>query len=237
MTKREKFQRVLAILSKKYPSPRTELIYQTPFQLLIATILAAQCTDKRVNMVTKPLFEAYPDAAAMSRLSLEELKDHIKSINFFNNKAKHIYALVRVLLEKYGGKVPETLEELTALPGVGRKTAHVVMSNCFGKPVLAVDTHVFRVSNRLGLAKADNVLETERQLMKYLQPEEVSDFHHALILHGRYTCKAQSPQCQACELTALCTYYKQLRRRKPLPTQLRQKRSMQSTRSASSLKV
>lgn len=208
MTKKEKFRRVIEILSKKFPSPQTELVYQTPFQLLVATVLAAQCTDKRVNIVTKPLFEKYPDAQAMSQLSLPELRERIKSINFFNNKAKHIYELTRALLERHHGEVPQTLEELTALPGVGRKTAHVVMSNCFGKPVLAVDTHVFRVSNRLGLAKADDVLETEKQLIKYLAPEEVGDFHHYLILHGRYTCKAQSPACQSCELTSICSYYK-----------------------------
>jgi len=209
MTKREKIQKVINILGKKFPSPRTELVYQTPFQLLIATILAAQCTDKRVNLVTQPLFAKYPDAKAMSQLSLDELREHIKSINFFNNKAKNIHALVHILLEKFNGEVPDTLEALTALPGVGRKTAHVVLSNCFGKPVLAVDTHVFRVSNRLGLTKADNVLQTEQQLMRHLAPEEVSDFHHYLILHGRYTCKAVSPQCHICELTAVCTYYRQ----------------------------
>jgi len=211
MTKREKIQKVINILGKKFPSPRTELVYQTPFQLLIATILAAQCTDKRVNLVTQPLFAKYPDAKAMSQLSLDELREHIKSINFFNNKAKNIHALVHILLEKFNGEVPDTLEALTALPGVGRKTAHVVLSNCFGKPVLAVDTHVFRVSNRLGLAKAENVLQTEQQLMRHLAPEEVSDFHHYLILHGRYTCKAVSPQCQICELTALCNYHRQLK--------------------------
>ncbi|RFM25423.1 MAG: endonuclease III [Candidatus Thermochlorobacter aerophilum] len=211
MTRREKIQKVIAILSKKFPSPRSELVYQTPFQLLIATILAAQCTDKRVNLVTQPLFAKYPDAKAMSQLSLDELREHIKSINFFNNKAKNIHALVRILLEKFNGEVPDTLEALTALPGVGRKTAHVVLSNGFGKPVLAVDTHVFRVANRLGLAKAKDVLQTEKQLMRHLAPEEVNNFHHYLVLHGRYTCKAISPQCHICELTALCTHYRQLK--------------------------
>lgn len=209
MTKTEKFAIVSEVLSKKFPSPKTELLYETPFQLLIATLLAAQCTDKRVNMVTPALFKDYPDAKAMSTLSVEELKEKIKSINFFNNKAKHIVELCKTLVEKHNGEVPETLEELTALAGVGRKTAHVVMSNAFGKPVLAVDTHVFRVSNRLGLVKAENVLETEHQLMKYLKPEQVGDFHHYLILHGRYTCKAKSPECHLCELTRICTYYKQ----------------------------
>jgi endonuclease-3 len=209
MTKSEKIALVADVLSKKIPSPRTELLYDTPFQLLIATLLAAQCTDKRVNMVTPQLFKDYPDAHALSQLSLEEVKEKIKSINFFNNKAKHIVALCKTLVEKYGGEVPQTLEELTALAGVGRKTAHVVMSNAFGKPVLAVDTHVFRVSNRLGLVKADNVLDAETQLMKNLKPEQVSDFHHYLILHGRYTCKAKSPDCHLCELTRVCSYCKQ----------------------------
>jgi endonuclease-3 len=208
MTKAAKFETVAAILSRKFPSPKTELLYETPFQLLVATLLAAQCTDKRVNIVTAPLFKAYPDAQSMSRLSLEEVKEKIKSINFFNNKAKHIVELCKALIEKHNGEVPETLEELTALAGVGRKTAHVVMSNAFGKPVLAVDTHVFRVSNRLGLVKADSVLETEIQLMKYLKPEQVGDFHHYLILHGRYTCKAKSPECHLCELTTVCSFYK-----------------------------
>ncbi len=209
MTKAEKFAFVFEALRKKFPSPRTELYYETPFQLLIATLLAAQCTDKRVNMVTPALFKEYPDAKAMSKLSVEELKEKIKSINFFNNKAKYIVELCKTLVEKYDGEVPQTLEELTALPGVGRKTAHVVMSNAFGKPVLAVDTHVFRVSNRLGLVKADNVLETEKQLMKYLKPEQVNPFHHYLILHGRYRCKSKSPECHLCELTCVCSYYKQ----------------------------
>ncbi|MGQ9805238.1 MAG: endonuclease III [Chlorobiales bacterium] len=209
MTKLEKLAIVSETLSKKFPSPKTELLYETPFQLLIATLLAAQCTDKRVNMVTPALFKDYPDAHALSKLSVEEVKEKIKSINFFNNKAKHIVALCKALVEKYNGEVPKTLEELTALAGVGRKTAHVVMSNAFGKPVLAVDTHVFRVSNRLGLVKANNVRDTETQLMKYLKPEDVGNFHHYLILHGRYTCKAKSPSCHLCELTHICSYYKQ----------------------------
>ncbi|MFQ3596902.1 MAG: endonuclease III [Chloroherpetonaceae bacterium] len=215
MTKSEKFAFVSDTLSKKFPSPKTELHYETPFQLLIATLLAAQCTDKRVNMVTPSLFKDYPDAKAMSQLSVDEVKEKIKSINFFNNKAKHIVSLCKTLVEKYNGEVPQTLEELTALAGVGRKTAHVVMSNAFGKPVLAVDTHVFRVSNRLGLVKADNVLDTEKQLMKYLKPEAVGDFHHYLILHGRYTCKAKSPDCHLCEFTRVCSYYKQHVKKKP----------------------
>ncbi|NTW48753.1 MAG: endonuclease III, partial [Chlorobiales bacterium] len=188
---------------------KTELHYQTPYQLLVATMLAAQCTDKRVNMVTVELFKRCPDAKAMSRLSFEELKEYIKSINFLNNKAKNILDASAALVEKYDGQVPDTLEDLTALPGVGRKTAHVVMSNAFGKPVLAVDTHVFRVANRIGLAKASNVLETEKQLVAHIPENLIGDFHHYLILHGRYTCKARSPKCEECGLTYICDYYQQ----------------------------
>lgn len=209
MTKKEKFSVVIEVLGHQYPAPKTELHYQTPFQLLVATMLAAQCTDKRVNMVTAELFKHCPDAKSISRLSVEELKEYIKSINFLNNKAKNILAASIALTEKYDGQVPDTLEELTALPGVGRKTAHVVMSNAFGKPVLAVDTHVFRVANRIGLAKANNVLETEKQLVAHVPEELIGDFHHYLILHGRYTCKARSPKCDECGLTHICDYYQQ----------------------------
>jgi endonuclease-3 len=208
MTKQEKFNAVSELLLKKFPVAKTELQYDTPFQLLISTILAAQCTDKRVNLATERFYKDYPDAASMSKLSVEEIKDYIKSINFFNNKAKNVLATAKRIHETFHDQVPETLEDLTSLPGVGRKTAHVVMSNVFGKAVMAVDTHVFRVSNRIGLVKADNVLDTEKQLMKYLPKDMVSDFHHYLILLGRYTCKAQSPKCAECELTGLCSYYK-----------------------------
>lgn len=223
MTKNEKFSVVIEVLGHKYPSPKTELHYQTPYQLLVATILAAQCTDKRVNMVTAELFKQYPDAKSMGRLSFEELKEHIKSINFLNNKAKNILATSQALVEKYSGEVPDTLEELTALPGVGRKTAHVVMSNAFGKAVLAVDTHVFRVSNRIGLAKATNVLDTEKQLVAHVPETLIGDFHHYLILHGRYTCKAKSPKCDECGLTHICDYYEETSSGKPVGTKKKKK--------------
>ncbi|ACF13028.1 endonuclease III [Chloroherpeton thalassium ATCC 35110] len=207
MTRDEKLELVAKILGAKHPAPKTELNYETPFQLLVATILAAQCTDKRVNLVTAALFQRYPDAKSMSELSFEALREEIKSINFLNNKAKNILDSSKALVEKYNGEVPDTLDALTALPGVGRKTAHVVMSNAFGKPVLAVDTHVHRVANRLGLANSKNVRDTENQLMEILPESLVSDFHHYLILHGRYTCKARSPQCMNCELTHICNYF------------------------------
>jgi endonuclease III len=208
MTKKEQFSVVIEVLGQKYPTPKTELHYQTPYQLLVATMLAAQCTDKRVNIVTAELFKRCPDAKSMSQLSFEELKEYIKSINFLNNKAKNILDASAALVEKYDGQVPDTLEDLTALPGVGRKTAHVVMSNAFGKAVLAVDTHVFRVANRIGLAKATNVLETEKQLVAHVPDELIGDFHHYLILHGRYVCKARSPKCEECGLTHVCDYYR-----------------------------
>jgi len=207
MKREEKLSVVAEILGAKHPTPKTELKYETSFQLLVATILAAQCTDKRVNLVTEGLFQRYPDAHALSKLSFETLREEIKSINFLNNKAKNILESCKALVEKYNGEVPNTLEALTALPGVGRKTAHVVMSNAFGKPVLAVDTHVHRVSNRLGLACSKKVLDTEKQLMEILPESLVSDFHHYLILHGRYTCKARSPQCINCELTYICNHF------------------------------
>lgn len=204
MTREEKVFEIEKILGAEYPEPKSELVYQTPYQLLIATLLAAQCTDKRVNIVTETLFKKYPDAKTMSELSFEDMREEIKSINFLNNKAKNILSLSKMLVEKYDGKVPETLEELTALPGIGRKTAHVVMSNAFGQPVLAVDTHVHRVSNRIGLVHSEDVLETERQLMEIIPTRLVSDFHHYLILHGRYTCTARAPKCPTCPITHIC---------------------------------
>ncbi len=207
ITREQKIFEIEKILGEKFPDPKTELNFKTPYQLLIATLLAAQCTDKRVNIVTETLFRKYPDPDAMARLSFEELREEIKSINFLNNKAKNILALSKTLVEQYGGKVPETLEALTSLPGIGRKTAHVVLSNAFGHPVLAVDTHVHRVSNRIGLAMSDNVLDTEHQLMEIIPTDLVSDFHHYLILHGRYTCTARSPKCQECPITHICDTY------------------------------
>ncbi|MDX2129089.1 MAG: endonuclease III [Chloroherpetonaceae bacterium] len=205
--RKEKVLKIASVLGKELPEPKTELLFATPFQLLVSTVLAAQCTDKRINIATAPLYAKYPDAHAIASLSEEVLKGYLKSVNFFNNKTKNVLALSQALVEKFGGEVPQTLEELTSLPGVGRKTAHVVMANCFGKPVLAVDTHVFRVSNRIGIAKAKDVLETEMQLMACIPTEMVADFHHYLILHGRYTCKAQSPNCAGCKITDVCEFY------------------------------
>lgn len=220
---KERIQRILATLEAHHPNATTELNFNTPFQLLIAVILSAQCTDKRVNMVTEGLFARYPDAEAMARLSEEELLQEIKSINFAPTKAKNIHKTLRILLERHGGEVPSTRDELEALPGVGRKTANVVLATAFDVPALAVDTHVFRVSNRLGLAKADTVEEVERRLEKLIPREKWSSAHHWLILHGRYTCTARKPICERCPLTADCPEYARLTKPTPASPKARKK--------------
>ncbi len=214
---KERIQRLLTTLEAHHPNATTELNFGSPFQLLIAVILSAQCTDKRVNMVTEGLFARYPDAAAMARLSEEELLQEIKSINFAPTKAKNIWKTLRMLLELHGGEVPSTREALEALPGVGRKTANVVLATAFDVPALAVDTHVFRVSNRLGLAKAETVEEVERRLEQLIPREKWSLAHHWLILHGRYTCTARKPMCERCPLTADCPEYARLTKPAPAP--------------------
>ncbi|KAK3582589.1 hypothetical protein CHS0354_024143 [Potamilus streckersoni] len=204
MDKRVKI--IADVFGKAYPSPKSELVADSPFQMLIATMLAAQCTDKRVNIVTKVFFRDYPSVQLMGTLSVEEVKGYISSINFFNNKAKNIVGICSELLNKFGGVVPETLEELVMLPGIGRKTAHVVMSQCFGKPVMAVDTHVFRVSRRIGLSKGRTPLAVEKELIEVVPTSLVKEFHHYLILHGRYVCKARVPMCDLCKISHLCEF-------------------------------
>jgi len=199
-------QEVLDKLRACYPNVKTALRFQNPFELLIATILSAQSTDKQVNRVTKSLFEKYPDAHAMSMLSPEKLEQEIKSIGLYKNKSKNIVTASRMLVEKYNGVVPCTREELISLPGVGRKTANVVLSNAYNIPALAVDTHVFRVANRIGLTKSTNPLQTEEQLMAVIPEKDWSDAHHWLIWHGRLVCKARRPECQKCRLNYLCEY-------------------------------
>lgn len=198
----------LEILKDLYPDAVTELEFNSPFELLISTILAAQCTDKRVNQVTKGLYERYKTPADFLSLTQEELEGWIKSCGFYKTKSKNILATCKILVDQYGGEVPNDREALMALPGVGRKTANVVISNVFGADAIAVDTHVFRVSNRIGLAQADNVDLTEKQLMKHIPQKMWSDAHHWLIYHGRRICKARKPQCEACPLTHLCLYYR-----------------------------
>ncbi len=201
-----KLKLILKLLQKTYKDTSTALTYQTPFQLLISTMLAAQSTDKRVNIVTVDLFRDYPDAMKMQTLTQNELEHYIKTVGLYKTKAKNIILTSKILSEKYNGNIPETREELMTFPGVGRKTANVVLSIAKGVPAIAVDTHVFRVSNRIGLAKADNVLETEKQLMKNIPKKDWSDAHHWLIWHGREICKARRPQCNECPIAHLCVY-------------------------------
>ncbi len=206
MTKQEQIACINHVLGEKYPSPKSELHYATPFQLLIATILAAQATDKKVNIVTKELFTISPDAESMSRMELDQLKTSIRSINYFNTKAKNILAASKILVESYNGEVPGTREELENLPGVGRKTANIVLSNAFGEPVMPVDTHVHRVSNRIGLVKTAKPRATEDALVAVIPEELVINFHHYLVLHGRYVCKARKPLCPQCPIRDACAY-------------------------------
>lgn len=191
--------------------PQTELHYDNPFQLLVAVILSAQCTDKRVNMVTPDLFRDFPDAQHLAQAEPQELYEYIKSISYPNSKTRALVGMARDLVEKYGGKVPDNIDDLTSLPGVGRKTANVILSVIYGQAAMAVDTHVFRVSERLGLTtNSKTPLATEKRLMKYIPAETVPHAHHWLILHGRYVCKARKPDCKDCYLKDLCRYYGKL---------------------------
>lgn len=210
MTKKELFPTVLGYFQEHIPDAETELLYDNPYQLLVAVILSAQCTDKRVNMTTPAIFSKYPDAASMAKASFDELFPLIKSISYPNNKTKHLIGMANMLLTEFGGEVPMTVEQLVKLPGVGRKTANVITSVIDQQPNMAVDTHVFRVSARLGLttASAKTPLQTELQLIRHIPKELVHKAHHWLILHGRYTCLARNPKCDACGLKEICRYYK-----------------------------
>ncbi len=202
---------ILAELNRLYPDPRPELHFTNPYETLVATILSAQCTDKQVNKVTPAVFAAFPDAAAMAATTPEILHPMVKSCGF-KTKADNIVMACRELVAHYGGQVPGTMEELTKLPGVGRKTANVVLANAFGVPAIAVDTHVFRVSNRLGLVTAKTVEETERQLQRAIPKKDWRDAHHWLIYHGRRVCHAQRPECEVCTLKEMCRYYRTLKK-------------------------
>ena len=205
-TPKEKIVFLNEVLGAKYPNPKSELQYDSPFQLLVSTIMAAQATDRQVNIITRELFKSAPDAESLSRLELDTVIGFVRSINYFNTKAKNILEVSRILVTRYNGKVPETREELESLPGVGRKTANVVLSSAFHQAVMPVDTHVHRVSNRIGLVKTDKVEQTETELMKIIPEAWVIDFHHYLLLHGRYTCKAKKPECQRCGVSSVCDY-------------------------------
>ena len=203
----ERYNQVISRFEETMPVAETELHYETPFQLLVAVILSAQCTDKRVNMVTPALFKAYPDAEAMALATPEEIFEYVHSVSYPNNKSKHLAAMARMLVSDFGGVVPEDVCDLQKLPGVGRKTANVIAAVVFEQPAMPVDTHVFRVSNRIGLTRNSKTpLETERELTKHIPPEKIPTAHHWLILHGRYVCQARKPKCDQCCINDLCAY-------------------------------
>ena len=206
MNKKERYDKILDHFREKMPVVTTELDFGSTFQLLVAVVLSAQCTDKRINQVTPDLFVHYPDAKSMAKAEEEEVFEWIKSVSYPNAKAKHLVEMARVLMEKFNGEVPSTLDELLTLPGVGRKTANVIQSVAFGKATLAVDTHVFRVAHRLGLvSKSDNTpYKVEMALTKYIPDEDIPNAHHWLLLHGRYVCTARKPHCEKCELASFC---------------------------------
>lgn len=208
MTKKERYGKIVEYFSTHMPDAQTELEYSDPYELLVAVILSAQCTDKRVNMVTPELFKAFPNAEVLAAAKPGEVFPYIKSISYPNNKAKHLVGMAGMLMDEFKGVVPSEVDELMKLPGVGRKTANVIASVVFDKAAMPVDTHVFRVSARLGLTtNAKTPLETERQLMKNLPEDKVGIAHHWLILHGRYVCVARRPRCEICPLTKWCLYY------------------------------
>lgn len=211
MTNKEKTIIVLQRLAQVIETPETELHYESPFELLVSVILSAQCTDKRVNMVTPAIFETFPDATALAKTDYDTLFPYIKSISYPASKTNYLLTMAKMLVEKHGGEVPREYDDLLELPGVGRKTANVIASVVYREARMAVDTHVFRVSNRLGIAPGKTVLEVEKQLMKNVPEDQVADAHHYLILHGRYTCVARNPKCNVCNLTDVCDYYAEMK--------------------------
>ena len=206
MTRKQLYREVATYFRQAMPDAKTELHYGNPFQLLVAVILSAQCTDKRINLVTPKLFEDYPNAEAMALATPEVIYEYIRTVSYPNNKAKHLVEMARMLWEKHGGEVPQDPKQLTALPGVGRKTANVILSVVWGEARMAVDTHVFRVSHRLGLVPktCTTPYSVEQTLTKHFSKEEIPDAHHWLILHGRYTCTARTPKCHECGIAHWC---------------------------------
>lgn len=209
MTKKKRYEFVIDYFQKHLPDAETELEYEDPYELLVAVILSAQCTDRRVNLTTPALFKRFPDVASLSKTNFEELFPFIKSISYPNNKTKHLIAMAKMVMEKFKGNIPMTVEELMQLPGVGRKTANVVTSVVENQPNMPVDTHVFRVSKRIGLAPATakTPLAVERELIKNIPEELIHKAHHWLILHGRYVCVARSPKCEQCGVRPVCHYF------------------------------
>lgn len=203
----ERFEKVINYFSEAMPVAETELEYRDPYELIVAVILSAQCTDKRVNMITPRFFQDFPDAVSLASAGQDEVFEVIKSCSYPNNKARHLLGMARMLVQDFNGEVPDTMEELQKLPGVGRKTANVILSVVFKKPAMAVDTHVFRVAGRIGLTTgAKTPLESERQLVKYIPEDKIPLAHHWLILHGRYVCTARKPSCMTCGLRDFCRY-------------------------------
>ena len=207
MTKKERYEKVLAWFAENMPVAESELSYRNPYELVVAVILSAQCTDKRVNVVTPPFYKRFPTPQKLAAADIGEIYEMIKSVSYPNNKAKHLKGMAEMLVATFKGKVPSDVEQLQQLPGVGRKTANVVASVIYNKPVIAVDTHVFRIANRIGLASASTVLETEKQLTKNI-PENLRPIaHHWLILHGRYVCVARKPKCADCGIQPYCKHF------------------------------
>ena len=208
MTINERYNGVIEYFMENMPSPTTELSYSTPFELLVAVILSAQCTDKRINMVTPALFKAYPTAYELAKASQNDVFEYIKSVTFPNNKSKSLIGMANMLVDCYDGEVPASIDELVKIPGVGRKTANVILSVVFNKAAMAVDTHAFRVSNRIGLTNNSKTpIETEKTLVKYFPKELIATAHHWLILHGRYVCTARKPNCLECGIKEFCKFY------------------------------
>ncbi|MBG8553323.1 endonuclease III [Hymenobacter guriensis] len=209
MRKAERFQRFLEYFTTHFPEPETELQYGSPYELIVSVVLSAQCTDKRVNQITPELFRQFPTPAHLAAATADDIFPLIRSVSYPNNKAKHLAGLGRLLVEEFNSEVPSNLEDLQRLPGVGRKTANVVMSVIYNQPAMAVDTHVFRVSHRLGLVSkaAKTPLAVEKELVRYIPTELIPKAHHWLILHGRYICVARTPKCAVCPLTSICAYY------------------------------
>jgi len=207
MNTAERFEKVISYFSRAMPAAETELEYRDPYELIVAVILSAQCTDKRVNMITSSFFERFPDAASLAAADQEEVFEYIKSCSYPNNKARHLRGMARTLIREFNGVVPDTLEELQKLPGVGRKSANVILSVVFQKPAMAVDTHVFRVADRIGLTTgARTPYESEMQLIKHIPEAKIPLAHHWLILHGRYICTARRPACEKCGVRNFCRY-------------------------------
>lgn len=211
MTRKARAQQTINALREAIPQPETELGYESPYQLIVAVALSAQCTDARVNKVTPALFSRFPDVQSLSRVGPEDVFPFIRSVSYPNNKSKHLVGMAQMIVEQFGGRVPESVNELIRLPGVGRKTAQVVASVAFDVDAIPVDTHVFRVSNRIGLTEnASTPTKVERQLKAILPQEDWSEAHHLLILHGRYTCIARSPNCELCPVRPVCKYYERV---------------------------